>query len=188
MQYCCECGGPISVRVPAGDDRERFVCDHCATVHYRNPRIVAGCLVTHEDQVLLCRRAIQPRHGYWTLPAGFLENGETVAEGAIRETREEACAQVELGGLYSLYNLTHINQIYMFYLARLRTPEFACGAESLEVALFPAERIPWETLAFSAVRDALQHWQRDRLTGRYPLRTADIRVGADGVRTIHPAD
>ncbi len=187
MRFCCDCGAPVTVRVPEGDDRERFVCDQCATVHYRNPRIVAGCLVTAGEQVLLCRRAIEPRRGFWTLPAGFLENGETVAEGAVRETWEEARARVELEGLYSLYNLTHINQIYMFYRARLATPEFASGAESEAVALFDADRIPWQSLAFSAVRDVLQHWQRDRLQGRYPLRTADIRVAADGRRSIHPA-
>lgn len=186
VKFCSDCGGPIEVRIPQNDDRERFICAHCEAVHYRNPRIVAGCLVTHGEQVLLCRRAIAPRRGYWTLPAGFLENGETVAEGALRETWEEARAEVELEGLYTLFNLPHINQVYMFYRARLPAPRFASGPESLEVALFDAPRIPWQELAFGAVEHSLRHWLADRERNHYPVRSADVRVSADGRRTFHP--
>ena len=174
MRFCSDCGGPIEVRIPEDDDRERFVCRDCGRIHYRNPRIVTGCLVTHGARVLLCRRAIEPRRNYWTLPAGYMENAETAAEGAIRETWEEARANVHVDGLYTLFNLPHINQIYLFFRGRLTGEAFACGPESLEVALFEIDDLPWDALAFPVVRDTLRYWIEDRERHVYPVRTADV--------------
>ena len=169
MKYCSECGGPVSLRTPPGDDRERYVCDRCATVHYRNPRIVVGCLPVHGSQVLLCRRAIQPRRDYWTLPAGFMEIGESTLEGARRETWEEAHARVEDETLYTIFDLPHISQVYMFYLARLGAPEFTPGHESLDVALFSEDAIPWTELAFPVISLTLRRFFEDRCSGVFPI-------------------
>ena len=174
MNYCSSCGSAVARRVPNGDNRERFVCDACGTIHYQNPKIVTGCLPVHGDQVLLCRRAIQPRQGLWTLPAGFLENGETSTEGAARETKEEACANVAIEGLYTVFNLPHISQVYMFFRASLLDLDFAPGFESMDVRLFREDEIPWNELAFPVVRDTLEHYFRDRPTGIYPVRVGDI--------------
>ena len=174
MNYCSSCGSAVARRVPNGDNRERFVCDACGTIHYQNPKIVTGCLPIHGDQVLLCRRAIQPRQGLWTLPAGFLENGETSTEGAARETKEEACANVAIEGLYTVFNLPHISQVYMFFRASLLDLDFAPGFESTDVRLFREAEIPWNELAFPVVRDTLEHYFRDRPTGIYPVRVGDI--------------
>ena len=175
MKFCPQCGETVQLRVPAGDDRERHVCSSCGAVHYQNPKIVTGCLPVHEDLVLLCRRAIAPRAGLWTLPAGFLENGETTAEGAIRETFEEARASVAVEGLYTIFNLPHISQIYIFFRARLASPEFSAGAESTDVRLFAEHEIPWDELAFPVVKDTLEHYFRDRRAGIYPVHMGDIR-------------
>lgn len=177
MKFCSSCGGVVSRRVPANDDRERHVCDSCETVHYQNPRIVAGCLPVFGEQVLLCRRAIQPRRDYWTLPAGFMENGETSLEGARRETWEEARARVEGESLYTIFDLPHIGQVYMFYLARLSAPEFAAGPESLEVALFDEDAIPWDALAFPVVNATLERFFADRRHGIFPVHSATLRPG-----------
>jgi ADP-ribose pyrophosphatase YjhB (NUDIX family) len=174
VNYCSSCGSAVARRVPNGDNRERFVCDACGTVHYQNPKIVTGCLPVHGDKVLLCRRAIQPRQGLWTLPAGFLENGETSTEGAARETKEEACANVAIEGLYTVFNLPHISQVYMFFRASLLDLDFAPGFESTDVRLFREDEIPWNELAFPVVRDTLEHYFRDRPTGIYPVRVGDI--------------
>ncbi len=176
MKFCSSCGQPVSLRVPPSDNRQRYVCDHCETVHYQNPRVVTGCLPVYEDRVLLCRRAIAPRRGYWTLPAGFLENGETASEGALRETWEEAQANVQLDGLYTLFNLPHISQIYMIYRARLVDLDFAAGEESLEVALFDERSIPWDDIAFKAIGDTLRHYFEDRTRNHFPVHTGDIIV------------
>ena len=162
------------MRIPDGDHRERYVCVTCGVIHYSNPRIVAGCLVVHGDQVLLCRRNIEPRRGYWTFPAGYLETGETIAQGAARETWEEATAQVQLDDLYALYNLPYISQVYMFYRARLQGGSFAPGIESQDVRLFSEAEIPWNELAFAVVRVTLTHYFSDRQRGEYPLRIEDI--------------
>jgi ADP-ribose pyrophosphatase YjhB (NUDIX family) len=174
MKYCSSCGSPVDRRIPSGDDRERYVCDACGTIHYQNPRVVTGCLPVFEDRVLLCKRAIEPRHGYWTLPAGFLENGETTMEGAIRETWEEAYANVELTGLYTVFNLPHISQVYMFFRAELRDLNYRAGAESLDVQLFTEQEIPWDELAFPVVRDTLKHYFADRDRDQYEVRVEDI--------------
>ena len=175
MKFCAQCGEPVRLLVPSGDDRERHVCSGCGAIHYQNPKVVTGCLAIHEDRVLLCRRAIAPRAGLWTLPAGFLEDGETTVEGALRETFEEARANVAVEGLYTIFNLPHISQIYMFFRARLADLEFAAGPESTDVRLFAEHEIPWSELAFPVVKDTLEHYFRDRRSGTYPVRMGDIR-------------
>lgn len=174
MKFCSDCGEQVSQRIPDGDNRSRYVCNHCETVHYQNPRIVAGCLVIHEEQVLLCRRAIEPRLGYWTLPAGYMENGETTEEAALRETWEEAQARVSGQELYMLYNLPHINQVYMFFRGHLIDRAFAAGEESLEVRLFNEHEIPWDELAFPTVGKTLKQYFHDRQHSHYPIRMKDI--------------
>ncbi len=180
MKFCSKCGAGVSLRIPADDNRERFVCDDCEHIHYINPRIVAGCLVTEGQRVLLCRRAIEPRKGYWTLPAGFMENGETPEEGAARETLEEASCSVVATELYTLFSLPHISQVYMFFRAELAGGSFAAGPESLEVDLFEERDIPWDDLAFPVVGKTLKHYYRDRLAGTYPMRSEAIRYKPRG--------
>jgi ADP-ribose pyrophosphatase YjhB (NUDIX family) len=175
MKYCCHCGAPVVIRIPPGDNRPRYVCAHCDSIHYQNPRIVVGCLPEWDDKILLCRRAIEPRHGYWTLPAGFMENGETTAEGAARETLEEAGARVEVLGLYTFLNVPDISQVYLLYRARLLDLDFHPGDESLEVALFREADIPWDALAFRSVQKTLEHYFEDRRLGRFDLHVADLR-------------
>lgn len=174
MNYCLHCGATVQLRIPDGDDRQRHVCDGCGAIHYQNPKIVTGCLPIHQERVLLCRRAIAPRSGFWTLPAGFLENGETTTQGAIRETWEEAFANVSVEGLYTVFNLPHISQIYMFFRATLADLDFRPGTESLDVRLFEEHEIPWDELAFPVIRDTLKHYFEDRRTGSYPVRVGDI--------------
>ncbi|MBX3706505.1 MAG: NUDIX hydrolase [Pseudomonadales bacterium] len=176
MKYCSACGHEVVFRTPPGDSRPRFLCERCTTVHYQNPRVVTGCLVSYEDRVLLCRRDIEPRRGYWTLPAGFLENGETAEAGAIRETWEEARARVEVDELYTLFSLPHISQIYMFFRARLLAPEFGAGEESQAVELFREDEIPWDQLAFPVVRETLEHYFSDRQNATFRTRTASLIV------------
>jgi ADP-ribose pyrophosphatase YjhB (NUDIX family) len=176
MKYCSACGETVVFRTPPGDSRERFMCEHCDTVHYQNPRVVTGCLATWQDRVLLCKRAIAPRRGYWTLPAGFLENGETAEAGALRETWEEARARVALDDLYTLFSLPHISQIYLFYRGRLETPEIDAGDESEAVALFAEAEIPWDELAFPVVRETLEHYFHDRAGNDFRIRTRSLIV------------
>ncbi|ABE59988.1 MULTISPECIES: NUDIX hydrolase [Chromohalobacter] len=173
MNFCSHCGHSVRFAIPEGDDRGRFLCDACGTVHYQNPRIVAGTLPVSDGRVLLCRRAIAPRLGYWTLPAGFMENGETTSEAAARETREEACAEVDLRGLYTMISLPHIDQVYMIFRGDLRG-DYAPGPESLEVALFSEAEIPWHELAFPTIERTLRHYFDDRLNDDYPLHVSDI--------------
>lgn len=174
MNFCSQCGATVSLCIPAGDSVPRHVCDTCHTIHYQNPKIVVGCIPIWEDKILLCRRAIEPRYGLWTLPAGFMENGETTAQGAMRETLEEANARVELVGLYTLINLPHISQVYMMFRGTLLDLDFSPGIESLEVALFREEDIPWDELAFTTIRDTLTHFFLDRKTGQYNFHEGDI--------------
>ena len=174
MNFCIKCGASVSMIVPDGDTRERAVCDNCGHIHYVNPRIVTGCLPVHKDQVLLCKRAIEPRYGFWTLPAGYLENGETVAVGAARETMEEANANVIELELYTVFSLPHISQIYMFFLSELNKPEFSSGEESLEVKLFSEDEIPWDSLSFPVVTQTLEFFFKDRKTSDFPVRYIDL--------------
>jgi ADP-ribose pyrophosphatase YjhB (NUDIX family) len=174
MKFCSNCGSPVHSRIPPGDTLPRYVCDACDTIHYQNPKIVVGCIPEWKDKILLCRRAIEPRHGLWTLPAGFLENHETVTEGARRETLEEAHARVEIGPLFALYNLPHINQIYMLFRSRLLDLDYRPGAESLDVQLFDEHVIPWDLLAFRAIRETLKDYFNDRHNGAFNLHLGDI--------------
>jgi ADP-ribose pyrophosphatase YjhB (NUDIX family) len=169
INYCCACAAPVRLKVPPGDSLPRHVCESCGAIHYRNPRLVVGALPVWGERILLCRRAIEPRHGFWTLPSGFMENAETVAEAAARETREEACAHIELGAMYTMISVPHINQVHVVYLARLLDLDFAPGEESLEVALFEEAAIPWEEIAFRTIAVTLRHFFADRAHGRFEL-------------------
>jgi ADP-ribose pyrophosphatase YjhB (NUDIX family) len=166
MNFCSNCGSRVALRIPPGDERPRFVCDSCGTIHYQNPRIVVGCVPEHEGRILICRRAIEPRLGYWTVPAGFMENGESLQQGAARECHEEALADVEIGSLLALVSLISVHQVHVFFRAKLRTPAFGAGPESLEVKLVTPEEIPWNDIAFQSTTFALQHWLADRAAGR----------------------
>ena len=176
MNFCPACGNSVSNRIPDGDNRTRYICDSCDEIHYQNPRIITGCLPIHADKVLLCRRAIAPRINFWTLPAGFMENGETTEQGAMRETEEEAQANVSVQSLYTLFNLPHISQVYMFYRAVLTDLDFSPGIESTDVRLFSETEIPWNELAFPVIRNTLKHYFSDRKTGAYPIHIEDILI------------
>ena len=179
MNFCSSCGSRLASKVPRGDDRMRFVCADCGTVHYENPKIVTGCLPVWKDSVLLCKRAIKPRRGYWTVPAGFMELDETIQQGAERETWEEARARVEIQAPYSMFNLPHVNQLYIIFRARLQKPEFSPGPESMDVRLFREEEIPWDELAFGTVRQTLKFFFADHRRDEYPLRSGTI-IPQDG--------
>lgn len=174
MQYCSHCGNTVTLTVPPGDHLPRHVCPACSTIHYQNPKMVVGTIPEWEDKILLCKRAIEPKYGLWTLPAGFMENGETTAQGAMRETWEEAEARVEISQLYSLFNLPYINQVYLMFRARLVDLSFGPGSESLEVALFREEDIPWEQLAFRTVEKTLRAYFADRRAGAFGFHMGDI--------------
>ncbi|BDX21592.1 ADP-ribose pyrophosphatase [Polynucleobacter sp. TUM22923] len=165
MKFCSQCAAPITAKIPAGDSRERHVCESCGIIHYQNPRNVVGTIPVYGDQILLCRRAIEPRHGFWTLPAGFMELGESTAAGAARETLEEAGVRATIGPLYALLNVPHAEQVHLFYLASMATPEFEAGDESLEVALFHEQEIPWQDLAFPTIKQTLEWFFADRAAG-----------------------
>ena len=182
MKFCSSCGHPLTERIPPNDDRSRHYCSDCGTVHYQNPKIVTGCLPVWEDSILLCKRAIEPRSGFWTVPAGFMELNETVEQGALRETWEEARAHVEILAPYSMFSLLHVNQLYIIFRARLTDLDFRPGPESEEVSLFTESEIPWNDLAFGTVRHTLQFFFRDRPSGRFPLRTGTILRQGDGFR------
>ncbi len=188
MKFCMLCGNTLTLRIPATDDRERHVCDSCNHVHYQNPRVIVVALPCFADKVLLCRRAIEPRYGLWTLPGGFMENGESTLEAARRETLEEACARIEVHDLYALFNVIHIDQVHLFFRATLLNLDFAPGKESLEVRLFREEEIPWHELAFPAVTSTLQHYFHDLPTRRFPLRLADVTVSANNSGTVKVHD
>jgi ADP-ribose pyrophosphatase YjhB (NUDIX family) len=182
MKFCSECAHPVALAIPEGDNRPRYVCAQCDAIHYQNPKLVIGSLPVWEAdgelKVLLCKRAIEPRHGYWTLPAGFMENNETTSDAAIRETEEEAGAHIELGPLYTLINVSHVHQVHLFYLARLLDLDFAPGIESLDVQLFSEREIPWADLAFPTIRKTLELFFADRVKmregGSYGFHSLDI--------------
>ena len=176
MNFCSHCGNTLVVRIPEGDHLPRHICGSCGTVHYQNPKMVVGCIPEWEDKILLCRRAIEPRYGLWTLPAGFMENGETTLEGAARETWEEAGARIEMGSLYTLFNLPHINQVYLMFRARLLDLNYQSGIESLETKLFTEAEIPWDEIAFRTVRATLELYFKDRQRGEFEFHFGDIRT------------
>jgi len=167
------------MKIPADDSRERHVCESCGIVHYFNPRNVVGSIPVFGNQILLCRRAIEPRHGYWTLPAGFMELGESTGAGAARETHEEAGAIVEIGPLYSLLNVPHAEQVHLFYLATMTSAKFQAGEESLDVALFCEQDIPWHEIAFPTVKQTLEWFFADRAAGVFDTENQFIVSSRD---------
>jgi ADP-ribose pyrophosphatase YjhB (NUDIX family) len=180
MKFCAKCGGAIVREVPANDNRLRYVCSACRTIHYENPRVVAGCVAEWRGKVLLCRRAIEPRSGRWTLPAGFMEMGETTLEAAVRETLEEANARVGAPELYTVMSLPHMDQVHLMYRASLLDLEFSPGSESTDVQLFDRDSIPWQDLAFPTIRHTLICYVQDLVHGSFRMRAGDvIREGDD---------
>jgi ADP-ribose pyrophosphatase YjhB (NUDIX family) len=178
MNYCSHCGAPVELRVPPGDHLPRHVCNACGTIHYDNPRLVVGCVPEHAGRILLCRRAIEPRLGYWTVPAGFMENGETLQQAAARESHEEALSRVDIGSLLAVVHVLHARQVHVFFRAVLRHPEYGAGPESLEVALVAPADIPWGELAFPSTDFALKRYLEDRGNPREPhhFTTIDRRL------------
>jgi ADP-ribose pyrophosphatase YjhB (NUDIX family) len=174
IKHCRECGSPVDYRIPADDNRERATCRACEMVHYENPLNVVGTLPVWQDQVLLCRRNIEPRRGLWTLPAGFMELGETTSEGAVRETAEEAGAHIELLPLFTVINVVPAGQVHFFYRATLLDNQFDPGPETIEVGLFRQSEIPWEELAFRTVKLTLQHYFEDARRGQFGMHCRDI--------------
>lgn len=168
MKFCNQCGARVEMRVPPGDHLPRYVCDSCNAVHYENPKLVVGCVPEHQGQLLLCRRAIEPRRGFWTVPAGFMENGETLQQAAARECYEESLARVQIGSLLTIVHVLHAHQVHVFFRATLPEPTFGPGPESLEVKLFPLDAIPWEDLAFPSTEETLRCYLADRSRGGEP--------------------
>jgi ADP-ribose pyrophosphatase YjhB (NUDIX family) len=185
MNYCNQCGQPVSLKIPVDDNRERFVCDHCGYIHYQNPNNICGALLTSGDKILLCKRAIEPRYGLWTLPAGFMENNETVAEAAAREAMEEANAQAGALALFGIFSMPYISQVYLMFHGQLASPEIWAGAESLDVGMFSREQIPWNELAFPVVTHSLNLFYEhgtDKVHHAWFSRDADRKV------TLHSID
>ncbi|MFO1393591.1 MAG: NUDIX hydrolase [Steroidobacteraceae bacterium] len=177
MNFCSHCGQPVELRVPEGDHLPRYVCAGCGRIHYQNPRIVAGCVPEHAGRILLCRRAIEPRLGFWTIPAGFMENGETIQDAARRESAEEAEAHVEIGSLLAVVSVLHADQVHVMFRARLPEPRFGAGRESLEVMLCDEADIPWQDIAFRSVEFALRRYLDDRRRGveQHHFTSLDLR-------------
>ena len=175
MKFCPNCAAPLVRRVPPGDSLPRDVCDACGNVHYQNPKLVVGTVPEWEGRILLCRRAIEPRYGYWTLPAGFMENDESTGEAAARETLEEAGARIELLAAFSMISVPYVNQVHVFYRARLLDLDFKPGVESLEVALFEEAKMPWKDIAFRTVGLTLKHWFADRARGTFGFHAEDLK-------------
>ncbi len=178
MKFCSNCAAPVALRVPAGDNRERYCCAACDTIHYENPRLVLGTIPVLDERVLLCKRAIEPRYGFWTLPAGFMENEETVAEGASRETNEEAGIDFKLGEVFSILSVPHVGQVHVFYRAAMLSERMDWGPETLEAALFTEETIPWEHLAFRTVEKTLRWYFEDRRAGQFVVHEDEVRYAA----------
>ena len=175
IKHCRNCGTAVDYRVPDdGDTRTRAVCPACGTIHYENPLNVVGTVPYMDDRVLLCKRAIEPRFGKWTLPAGFMELGETLIQGAERETDEEAGAQIEMGGLFSIMNVVRVGQVHVYFLARLLSDRFDPGHETSETRLFTESEIPWDEIAFRTVAETLRCYFADRKSGRFTIHQADI--------------
>ena len=179
MNFCPLCGTPVEFRVPPGDSLPRHICPCCETIHYLNPKLIVGCIAQWQGEILLCRRAIEPRYGHWTLPAGFMENGESTSQAALRETFEEACAQIEIDDLFSLVNIPYINQVHLFYRGKLLNTDFAPGVESLETALFSEADIPWQEIAFRSVALCLKAYFADRRAGHFRFHEDDLMPPAD---------
>ena len=165
--YCTHCGKPLTRKIPPGETVLRHVCEACQVIHYQNPKVVAGCIPEWEGRILLCRRAIEPRSGLWTFPAGFMELGESVEQAAARETREEAKAEVVITGLYAVFSLVHVDQVYVIYRGRLSEPTFGVGHESSQVELVRPDKIPWDQLAFPVIEESLRRYVADLAGGQF---------------------
>jgi len=174
MKYCSTCGEQVTQKIPCGDNRLRYVCDSCETIHYQNPRIIAGCIAEHDGKILLCKRAIEPRLGLWTLPAGFMENNETTLQAAARESFEEANANILNMSLYCTYSIPHISQVYMMYRGTLMDGYSAAGEESLETKLYTEQDIPWDELAFPVITETLKLYFTDKRNNSFKLRDGEI--------------
>ncbi|NJB85364.1 ADP-ribose pyrophosphatase YjhB (NUDIX family) [Lewinella marina] len=183
MNFCSHCGSAdLRHEVPPGDTYPRYVCGGCGTIHYENPKVVTGCLPVWEDRVLLCRRAIEPAYGRWNIPSGYLENGETVVDGALREVREEAAAEVKVSYLISLYNIERINQVYLQFVGELIDGSYGVGPESLETRLFTEAQIPWEEIAFTSSLFTLRAYFRNRRTNDHRLHRSSYPDVGEGLR------
>ena len=175
MTFCSNCGASLQWKIPQDDNRERHVCDSCGSVFYQNPLIVVGTIPVYQDnQILLCKRAIEPRREFWTLPAGFLENGESTEQGALRETLEESCAKVESLGIYRHYNVVYARQVHVFYRVHLPDTCFSTTPESLEVKLFSLDEIPWSQLSFPTVRQVLKDFVNESRSQQFTFQSYDI--------------
>ena len=175
MNFCSNCGTRVTLKIPEGDFLPRHVCDTCGTIHYQNPKIVVGSVPEYEGRILICKRGIEPRLGFWTIPAGFMENDETLEAGAAREAREEAHIDVEIGSLLLLANVTHARQVHVFFRSRMRTPDFGITHESLEVRLVDERDIPWDDLAFPSTEYALRCFVEDRAAGVARHHVAEMK-------------
>jgi ADP-ribose pyrophosphatase YjhB (NUDIX family) len=174
MNFCPNCAAPLERRIPDGDHLPRFVCPACGAVHYQNPKLVAGCVPEHEGRILLCRRAIEPRRGFWTIPAGFMENNETLQQAAARECFEEALARVQIGDPCAIVHVLHAHQVHVMFRARLSDPSYGVGVESLEVRLCAEQEVPWSDLAFQSVAFTLHRYFEDRAARKSGLHFKTI--------------
>jgi len=174
VKFCSNCAAPVAKRVPPGDSLPRWVCDQCGEIHYQNPKLVVGTIAEQDGRILLCRRAIEPRYGYWTLPAGYMENDESTGQAAERETREEAGAKIELGVPFSMISIPYVNQVHLFYRARLLELDFRPGDETLEVAMVEEAQVPWKELAFRTVSMTLKLWFEDRRAGAFGFHASEL--------------
>jgi ADP-ribose pyrophosphatase YjhB (NUDIX family) len=174
MNFCSQCGARVALRIPPGDNLSRYVCEACGTIHYQNPKLVLGCVPEYEGMIVICRRAIEPRRGYWTLPAGFMENGETLQQAAAREAREEALVEVQIGSLLAIVHALHAHQVHVFFRAQMRSPNYGVGVESLEVELVRPEDIPWSEIAFPSTDFALRRYLEDRAAGREECHFTEV--------------
>jgi ADP-ribose pyrophosphatase YjhB (NUDIX family) len=177
VKFCSDCGATLTVAVPPGDHLPRFVCPSCKAIHYQNPKLVTGCVAEWQGEILICKRAIEPRSGFWTLPAGFMENGETTEAAAARETAEEALATVADLVPFAMVNMPHVDQVHLMFRGVLTDGKHAPGRESLETALVPEQRIPWSEIAFPSVRFTLERYLEDRRQGRFGFHTTTWRKG-----------
>ena len=176
IKYCSRCGNPVEEKIPPGETILRAVCPSCLTIHYENPKIVAGCIPEWENQILLCRRAIEPRMGLWTFPAGFMELGESTEEAAIRESLEEAHADIMIHALFGIFSLPHVSQVYVVYRGQLQNLNFKPGEESLEVHLTALEDIPWNQLAFPVIHETLLRYVNDSRQANFQTHSAIVHT------------
>jgi ADP-ribose pyrophosphatase YjhB (NUDIX family) len=174
MNFCSNCAARVALRIPDGDNLPRYVCEACGTIHYQNPKLVVGCVPEYEGKIVICRRAIEPRRGYWTVPAGFMENGETLQQAAARESREEALIDVEIGSLLAVVHVLYAQQVHVFFRGHMRSASHGAGIESLEVELVRAEDIPWPDIAFPSTEYSLRRYLEDRAAGREPYHFTQL--------------